>query len=134
MAEELDYVPMPEKVVSEIEKLWPRERRKRQAALCPERVGAISPCVRRRAFSRSPHHVGRTAPSTKEQMVMSDPNRLQSKAVGHGPKVHGRELDCRSLNQEPKYERQRGRTKIVATSLRSLRSWFRSLDWSDKER
>jgi phosphate transport system substrate-binding protein len=25
MAEELDYVPMPEKVVSEIEKLWARE-------------------------------------------------------------------------------------------------------------
>ena len=67
-------------------------------------------------------------------MVMGGPYRLQSKLVRQGRKIDRRKLDSRSLNQEPEDERKQGRAKIVATSLKSLRSWVRSLDWSNNER
>ena len=44
MAEELDYVPMPKKVVAQIEKVWANEIKdaKREAALHRRRDGALS--------------------------------------------------------------------------------------------
>jgi hypothetical protein len=65
-------------------------------------------------------------------MVMNGPNRLQNKATRQVREIERRKLDSRSLNQDP--EDGRKQAKTVTTSLKSLRDWFRSLDWSDNER